>query len=112
MLSSLRSQQVLAEVIDAFGDLRVPERPVDCECDECQDIHADFVGRTWQDVDARTVEKHYDALPLFSDEAFVYYLPAYMRRDLLAGPRFSERVLYALAPGDRARETFFSPQQS
>jgi hypothetical protein len=48
-------------------------------CDECDEITAYFAGKRWQDVTNLTeIGHHADALFLFSNAAFHYYLPAFM----------------------------------
>jgi hypothetical protein len=45
---------------------------------EGADVVRAFTGMRWQDVSAEMVRRFKDALPLFTPEAFVFYLPAYM----------------------------------
>lgn len=45
---------------------------------ECAEIVRAFTGMRWQDVSVETVRRFKDALPLFTPEAFGFYLPAYM----------------------------------
>ena len=40
---------------------------------------APFEGRDWQDIDSDTISEHYYALYWFTPQAFLYYLPAFLR---------------------------------
>jgi hypothetical protein len=71
------AERVTAE----WGHLAPPEEPLitDHRCDECDEITAYFSGKRWQDL-TNLSELGYraDALFLFSNIAFHYYLPAFM----------------------------------
>ncbi|MDA1273064.1 MAG: hypothetical protein O2960_03280 [Verrucomicrobia bacterium] len=45
---------------------------------ECTEVASAFGGQKWQDVSIDLVRRFKEALPLFTPEAFAYYLPAYM----------------------------------
>ena len=47
-------------------------------CPECDRVNDDFRGKRWTEVDAPTIEYHFDSLPLLSPDAFRHYVPAYM----------------------------------
>lgn len=45
-------------------------------------MEADFRPYTWQNVPSELVDKYAQSLPIFTDQGYVYYLPAYMMRAL------------------------------
>lgn len=45
---------------------------------ESQEIAEAFRGKQWNTISAKTLHEFAQALPLFTPEAFRYYLPAYM----------------------------------
>jgi hypothetical protein len=68
-------------VVAAWASVRPPERNgiTDHRCDECDEITAYFGGKRWEDLmKPDDLGFHADALFLFSEAAFHYYLPAYM----------------------------------
>jgi hypothetical protein len=78
---------VKASVRDAFA--RTPRPPngdlvptVPGEDPECDEIVANFQGKTWRELSAETIQYHADSLPLLTPSAFRYYLPAYMMTSL------------------------------
>jgi len=61
------------------GKLVVARAGEDPECDQ---IAESFRGKTWKDLPAGLIRSYADSLPLFTAEAFRYYLPAYMLASL------------------------------
>jgi uncharacterized protein DUF6714 len=61
------------------GDLVPTDPGEDSECDE---IAANFQGKTWREVSTETIQRHTDSLPLLTPSAFRYFLPAYMLASL------------------------------
>ena len=48
------------------------------ECEKCQTVRAAFAGSDWRAVPAPLIEKYYSVLPLFSPEAYPYFLGAWL----------------------------------
>lgn len=73
------------------------------ECEECLGVRKDFVNVNWQKASDELLEKNYDKLPLFSPDAFKYFLPAFLLYTLRNFDEdFSEVcefTLYAITPG-------------
>jgi hypothetical protein len=68
-------------LIAAWAHLFPPEEAgiTDHRCEECDEITAYFAGKSWKEVtNPDDLGYHADALFLFSNVAFHYYLPAYM----------------------------------
>jgi hypothetical protein len=106
--ASKAKQQIKETIENAFtntsypgdGNLTVHKRGFDC--DDCDELAADFKGRVWSEVPLVVVQWHYEEISLFSPEAYRYYLPAYMLASL--DPADSEparsipnSVLYSLS---------------
>jgi hypothetical protein len=41
-------------------------------------VEKDFANKQWEDISLEFMPKHYDALCFMTDEAYRYYLPAFM----------------------------------
>jgi hypothetical protein len=70
-----------------------------------------FAGRHWQDLDPEFLRQNYDAIPLFTPEAFSYYLPAFMLAAVNTGSPpdalYVDSILHMLRPNDDpATETY------
>ena len=68
-------------LVAAWADVPIPEATAitDHRCEECDEVTAHFAGRSWQEVmNIDDLRDHADALFLFSNAAFHYYLPAYV----------------------------------
>jgi len=90
-------------------------------CEEEERVIADFRGKKWKDVPEEVVDYHYDSLPLFSPEAYCYYLPRYFCTglDMLAGGgdlNVLAFTMYSLypdpIPGDEEVRAIFVRQAS
>jgi hypothetical protein len=79
-------------------DSSPPERIVVHRCDECERVSTDFAGRNWTELSQDVLAYHHDSIPLFSPEAFAYYLPAYLIFAAKDRDRVGEMVLYSLGP--------------
>jgi len=67
------------KIIEAFADVPYPKGVIaPHECDECQDVRKTFAELDWKTIDQQILENNYDKLPLFSPEAFHFFLPAYL----------------------------------
>lgn len=76
------------------------------DCDECEEVRHSFSSKTWQDLlddPADPLQFLGDALPLFSESAFEYYLPAYMvwsLRHLHTDNMLADNLVWTLCPTD------------
>ena len=71
--------ELLRSIHLAFPDDGVPPRPVTGHrCFECDEVDALLGGRTWTDVVDNFPDYCFDAFPLLTPVAQIYYLPAYM----------------------------------
>lgn len=72
-----------AVLLAAFADMPYPgDENIVVDQDvfdpECAEIVRAFTGMKWQDVPVEMVRRFKDALPLFTPEAFGFYVPTYM----------------------------------
>ena len=76
---------LINRIYDAFETAPYPgdDRLICHQCDECFRLRDDFKGKKPQNVDSNTVYYHQDSLPLFSDEAKRYFLPAFLRESIM-----------------------------
>jgi hypothetical protein len=92
------------EIIKAFSETEQPAKDNIAlhECEECRGVREDFANVKWQEAINELLENNYDKIPLFSPQAFNYFLPAYLLYTLNNfDDEFSEVcefTLYALTP--------------
>ena len=91
--------ELIAQIRAAFGAVARPssDNIVDHECDECVELRDGLLGFPSSELPDTWFDSNWDQLPLLSDQATQYYLPAYLcfalrQPDSLA----AEFVLYAL----------------
>lgn len=75
-----RIEHLKSEIIKAFSENEQPAKDNIAlhECEECYGVRKDFSNVKWQEASNRLLENNYDKIPLFSPEAFNYFLPAYL----------------------------------
>src|SRR5438270_13812260 len=86
----LYSQELARQVETAFSDVPypgddaiVPLYDNEPHCDECANLARTFRSKNWQSVPLEILFLERGSLPLFTAEAFRYYLPAFLRAALL-----------------------------
>jgi Family of unknown function (DUF6714) len=98
------------ELERAFGHLPLPKSDGivydnSGEHLECNQVRAKYSGRHWRDLSIEDIIEEPDALAFFTDEAFRFYLPAFIRASLRDPERadlIPYHVLSSLArPADR-----------
>jgi len=87
------------------------------EHDECMQVLADYAGRLWTDVPTDILGFNADALHFMTDEAFLYYLPAFIRkylREREGADLIPQQLISMLTPGeaDPARFHFLETRSS
>src|ERR1700741_4292626 len=88
-------------------------------CQECDEIAAYFAGKPWQELtNVNELRYHADALFLFSNAAFHYYLPAFMCATLDnpdAADLIPDKIVFTFesefGASSRNRLELFSPRQ-
>jgi hypothetical protein len=88
----------MRHIYAAFTKVPRPEHIIAHECDECFKLHDDLQEQAPRQIPDVWVERNFDKLPLFTDEAKRFFLPAYLRVGALApNSLVSQFVLYTLA---------------
>lgn len=109
-ISKDRLEALKQRVVRAFADVPYPKGPIaPHECDECHGVEKDFMNQDWKTIDPSIVEENFGKLPLFSPEAFHFFLPAYLVY-ALENPahergEVAEFTTYALTPGKEIKES-------
>lgn len=91
------------KIFASFENVPYPKgRIAPHECDECNDVCKTFKNKDWKTISPEILEENYGIIPLFSPEAFQYFLPAYLSYSLESFYEESDTVceftIYAIAP--------------
>ncbi len=80
----MRADGLTQTLLHAFATIPRPARDeiVSHACAECFRIRDDFAPHAWPDVPASVFEYHWGSFPLFTPEAFRYYIPGYLKHML------------------------------
>jgi hypothetical protein len=92
--------ELLRQIKSAFADAPAPsEDNIVChECEECLALRNDVRGHTPDELPDPWIERSFDQLPFFSDDAKRFYLPAFLRFAALKPDSLvAQFVLYALS---------------
>lgn len=101
----VESKAELVEFIKAsFPCVSPPGEVIEHFCDECLSLQNAFKGKTWTEVSDNTIVENYDKLPLFTPEAFAFYVPAFMTY-ALGDPAFRDEIVreflvYSFSPSN------------
>lgn len=102
-VSENQLEKLKQRIFKAFEDVPYPKSTIaPHECDECRDVRKTFAGKNWKTIPAAILEENYGIIPLFSPEAFNYFLPAYLIHSLgNFGEKYDttcEFTIYAVSP--------------
>jgi hypothetical protein len=92
--------ELMRHIRAAFADAPPPadDNIVCHDCDECRALYNDVRGHTPDELSDSWVEKSFDQLVFFSDDAKRYYLPAFLRVGALKpDSTVAQFVLYSLS---------------
>jgi hypothetical protein len=106
-LEELR-QRILATFPKA--DPPMPEKITSHPCEECAGVTEDFCGVSWWSADNTLIDENFDDLPLFTPEAYHYYLPAFLLRALDTfdpDNLVAQFCVYDLSPKETAEDPWF-----
>jgi hypothetical protein len=109
MPSSAQLSQLRSAILAAFDGVTRPAPPeiAPHECERCAAVCTTFANLDWRAVPPALLEEHASVLPLFSAEAYAYFLGAWL---LYALDHFtpaalpSEMLVYNLAPDESPDE--------
>lgn len=103
--------ELVAFIRASFPDDSPPEELIEHLCDECLSLRKAFIGKTWSDISENTIVENYDKLPLFTPEAFAFYVPAFMTfvlREATKDDSVLEFLIYSLSPSGDNSESFLN----
>ena len=107
--------ELLRQIESAFADTPAPsdDNIVCHECEECRALRDDVRGHTPDELPDSWIERSFDQLPFFSDDAKRFYLPAFLRVGALKPDSLvAQFLLYALSDEFRMHPSGgYSPQQ-
>jgi hypothetical protein len=107
--------ELLRQIKSAFADAPAPsdDNIVCHECEECLALREDVHGHTPDELPDSWIERSFDQLPFFSDDAKRFYLPAFLRVGALKPDSLvAQFLLYALSDEFRMHPSGgYSPQQ-
>ena len=96
---------------EAFPVDLPPEVLIQHSCNECYSLQKAFIGKRWTEVPGITIVENYDKLPLFTPEAFAFYVPAFMTfvlREATQDDSVLEFLIYSLSPSGDNSESFLN----
>ncbi len=78
--SELSVENLQFKIETAFSDVAPPasNNIIEHECQECRDVERNFRNQSWRNIEPEKIKWAYDKLPLFTPEAYIYFLPAFM----------------------------------
>jgi hypothetical protein len=111
----MKYDELLSKIKSAFVDAPPPaEDNIVChDCPECLALRKNVQGHTPDELPDTWVEQNFDQLPLFSDDAKRFFLPAFLRVAALKPDSVVVQfVLYSLSDQFRMQPSGdYSPQQ-
>jgi hypothetical protein len=117
----LNKAQIIEEINRAFGDTEYPGDTSivhessyaatypDYEGNTVRDV---FKGKRWQEVDMKQLARENGAPAFLTDEAFKYYLPAYLNlivEDILTADVLTDIIIQKISTANFQKS--FSPEQ-
>ena len=78
-----KKHQLLEEMLRIFPKSVIEYPAAPHKCLECDEISVGLKGKTWVDVPSEFLANNCDVLPLLSEQAYIAYLPAFVREGLL-----------------------------
>jgi hypothetical protein len=82
-----------AMLFEAFPQRVVENVREGCNCDECRALKTQLKGITWKDVPREFIRRNDGALPLLSHDAYLAFLPAWLRQGILEPDGPNARML-------------------
>ncbi len=78
-ISKEQTETLKRKIIDVFADVPYPKGVIaPHHCDKCRELRKTFAHKNWKTIDSKILEENYSKMPLFSPEAFQYFLPAFL----------------------------------
>lgn len=94
------------KIFASFENVPYPKgRIAPHECGECDDVCKTFKNKNWKTISPEIIEEYHGIIPLFSPEAFQYFLPAYLNFSLNNFDGYDtvcQFTIYATAPDNKS----------
>jgi hypothetical protein len=94
------------KILKSFDNASYPNESIaPHECEECRAVRKSFKNQNWKTITPQILEENYGIIPLFSPEAFRYFLPAYVIYSLDHFDEYGtvcEFTIYALTPDNQS----------
>jgi len=93
-------ETILNEIRSVFPQDPIPIKSniISHECEECFALRDAFSEYKWHEVPRKTIEIHYQDIPLFTKEAFRYYIPTFLSYSLTRKEPTNEEWVSDLPP--------------
>jgi hypothetical protein len=84
----MQSEELIRHIVRVFPQEEICGNPAPHDCVDCSALRDGLKGVTWADIPAEFLEEHEGDLPLLTREAYVLFLPAWLREAVLkpSGP--------------------------
>lgn len=93
------------KIFASFENVPYPKgRIAPHECDECNDVCKTFKNKNWKTISPEILEVNHGIIPLFSPEAFQYFLPAYLNFSLNNFYEYDtvcQFTIYSISPSNK-----------
>jgi hypothetical protein len=76
-------EAIVGKLIDVFPRRVVAGQVAPHDCPECRELRVQLTGIAWPDVPGEFVRDRPDVLPLLSPEAYLTFLPAWLRQGIV-----------------------------
>jgi len=79
-LNDISLENLRSDIEAAFANVEPPDpdNVIEHDCPECRAVRRVFRHEQWRSIKPNKVEWGHDKLPLFTPQAFQYFLPAFM----------------------------------
>ena len=104
------SEELIGHLFRFFPQEEFLGNPAPHDCVECSEIRNALAGVTWPDITPQFLEEHDGDLPLLTREAYVLFLPAWLREAVLR-PSGPVAGMLMVNLGDKASPAGFSSSQ-
>jgi hypothetical protein len=108
-VSKAQLETLKHKIIDDFADVPYPKGVIaPHNCEECREVTTVFANKNWKTIEPEILEDNFGVIPLFSPEAFHFFLPAFLIYSL---EHFLEKyntvcefTIYAVSPNKETIE--------
>jgi hypothetical protein len=111
-ISPTQLEELRQRILATFPktDPPLPENITSHPCEECAGVTEDFRGVRWWAANNTLIDENFDDMPLFTPEAYHYYLPTFLLRALDTfdpDNMVAQFCVYNLSPEKTADDTWY-----